>query len=116
PRTRHRWPAHARWRWPRLAVARPRAAAPRSRPMPARQAATARPATAARTGSWNRLVEMEFGMFLPQPQQFGQQHLLAFRVFRIRVDAFNRADDHALRLVEMPHALGAAGRIDHIDG
>src|SRR5690606_2813578 len=36
-------------------------------------------------------------------------------MFRIGIDALDRADGHAFRLVEMADALGAARRVDHVD-
>src|SRR3546814_3254173 len=54
-----------------------------------------------------------FGLL--QPVQLGQQGFTVFRVVRVRIDAFDRADHHALRFVEMADAFGAARRVDHID-
>jgi hypothetical protein len=51
----------------------------------------------------------------PQPRKLGQQLFLRFGVRRIRVDAFDRAHHHALRLVEMADAFGAQRGIDHVD-
>src|SRR5690606_25680972 len=50
-----------------------------------------------------------------QPAQLGQQLWFGFRVLRIGIDAFHRADHRALRLVEVADAFGAAGGIDDVD-
>src|SRR5690606_35686771 len=69
-----------------------------------------------RSASFGGGLNVEFGMIVLQATQFGQQLLLGFDDVRIGVDAFHRAYDHALRLVEMADALGAARRVDHVDG
>src|SRR5690606_36816236 len=53
---------------------------------------------------------------LLQPQELRQQLVVGFGNIGIRIDAFDRTHHHALRLVEMPHALGAARGVDHVDG
>jgi len=42
-----------------------------------------------------------------QFEKFAQQLLLRVGVGRVFGNAFNRAHHHALRLIEMPHALSA---------
>jgi len=47
--------------------------------------------------------------------QFGKQLRFGFGVVRVRIDAFDRAHHHALGLIKMAHALGAAGRVDDVN-
>ena len=55
------------------------------------------------------------GIVLLQPRQLGEQLRLGFGNIGIGIDALDRAHHHALRLVEMADALGAARRIDDVD-
>src|SRR5690606_15861258 len=113
---RPRWPGGGRWQWPRRPDGWPGNPVRVRRTMPP-GTTTGRAATNdATTCSFGWGLRIKFGMVALQPEQRGQQGCLGFRDVRIGIDAFDRADDHALGFVEMSHALGAAGRIDHVDG
>src|SRR5690606_8255770 len=103
-RSRPRWPAHAPRRWRR------RAAAPEACATPAPTEAP--PPAGRRTG--RRRTCGSCGLLL-QAAQLGEQLGLGFGMLRIRIDALDRAHDHALRFVEMAYALGAQRRIDDVD-
>src|SRR5690606_22628175 len=110
PPCRRRWPGHVPRRSRRRA-ARQRARVPgwpRPGPPAPRPGRTPAPAGAIRWHASGRL--------LLQPQELGQQLLMGFGVRRVGIDALDRADDHALGLVEVPHALGAQRGVDHVDG
>jgi len=53
--------------------------------------------------------------FFLQTQKLQEQLLLCLRMRRIFVNAFHGTHHNALRLIEMPYALGAAAWMDDID-
>ena len=129
---RPRWPAHARMRSPRradasrdvrLALCRIAGAKRRQQSDSGRSTADreqrddapAQPCDVVRPLRRRRSRCDHRSLLLLQPAQLGQQLLVAFRECRIGVDAFDRADHHALRFVEMADAFGAARGIDHVD-
>src|SRR6476646_87280 len=104
-------PAHGHWRWPH-----PEGAWQRQESSMARQRMQEQAARKAAAARWLRANhESVSSRLLLQAHQFCEQVGFALRMYRIRVDAFNRADDDALRFVVMTDALRAARRVDDID-
>src|SRR6185312_379207 len=117
---RHAWPGNWRWRSRRVPAAAGSAQPARRWPpaaSPHRQARMPRRRSAAgpTTMRASRVENSCSGLLAHQVAILQLKLPGRLDVIRVDDDAFHRANDHALRLVVVAHALRAQRRVDHVE-